>query len=225
MERTMHECLSLDKTSGWITQILTDDGDEQINEIKSNMDWQTNGARIHCESGFREHPRYGNWNKKQGTFKETFTTVTVSLIDDKEHTKCAYVLRNRGYNAPTLQYLSRTGNRNRNIQKGSEEYFSVLQNIASLLDNEDMDLSTSTMLTYILEQMQLEECDTKTCPVFLLRFVELGNQQREERIRQRQGKSTFQKTLEQLNAPYKKECGSYKEATYPPVSEENDFVK
>ena len=215
MEKTMHECLLLEKTSGWITQILTDDE----NEIKANMDWNTNGIRIHFESGFREYPKRINW-KKVGTQSTAYTTVVVSLLDDKEHTKCAYVLRNRDYNAPTLQYLSRTGNRNRNIQKGSEEYFSVLQNIASLLDNEDMDLSTSTMLTYILGQMQLEECDTKTCPDFLLRFVELGNQQREERIRQRQGKSTFQKTLEQLNAPYKKEGGSYKEDTYPPIDED-----
>ena len=75
-------------------------------------------------------------------------------------------------------------------------------------------------LADILEQMQLEECDTKTSPTFLLRFVELGNQQREEKIRQRQGKSTFQKTLEQLNAPYKKEGGNYKEATYTPTDED-----
>jgi len=182
MEKTMHECLLLDKTSGWITQILTDDE----NEIKAKMDWQTKGARIHFESGFREYPRYVNMCKKQGTDTTTFTTVTVSVLDDKNHTRYAYVLRNNDYNAPTLQYLSRTGNSNHRIQKGSEEYFSVLQNIASLLDNEDMDLSTSTMLTYILEQMQLEECDTKTCPTFLLRFVELGNQQRELRIKQRQ---------------------------------------
>ena len=190
MEKTMHEFLSLDNTSGWITQILTDDE----NEIKAKMDWQAKGVRIHCESGFREYPRYVSWCKKQGTDTSTFTTVTVSLLD-KEHIKCAYVLRNRNYNAPTLQYLSRTGNRNRVIKKGSEEYFSVLQNIASLLDNEDMDLSTSTMLTYILEQMQLEECDTKTCPDFLLRFVELGNQQREQRSKQRQNATSEEDTL------------------------------
>ena len=181
MEKTMHECLLLDKTSGWITQILTDDE----NEIKAKMDWQTKGARIHFESGFREYPVYINY-KKQGTQTTAYTTVTVSLLDDKKHTKCAYVLRNRDYNGPSLQYISRTGNNNHRIENDSEEYFNVLGNIASLLDNKDMDLTTSSMLAFMLEQMQQEKCDNISCPEFLSQLVLLGNQQREQKIRQRQ---------------------------------------
>ena len=216
MERTIHECLLLDKTSGWITQILEDDE----KEIKANMDWNTNGARIHFESGFREYPKIINW-KKVGTQSTAYTTVVVSLIDDKSRTKYTYVLRNRNYtNGPTLQYLSRTGNKNHNIETGSEEYYNVLSNIAGLLDDKNMDPTTAGMLAYMLDQMQQEKCDNTSCPEFLSYLVELGRQQQAEKLKQRQSKSTFQKTLEQLHAPYKKEGGNYKNATYPPIDED-----
>lgn len=183
MEKTMHECLLLDNTSGWITQISTEDE----NEIKAHMDWQTDGVRIHYESGFREYPRYINMWKKQGTETTSFTTVTLSLLDDKGHTKSAYVLRNRDYaNTPSLQYLSRTGRNNHRIQNGSEEYLSVLENLTNLLDNQNMDSATSSMLVYMLKQMRLGKCDNTSCPEFLSKLVKLGNQQRQRRIEQRQ---------------------------------------
>ena len=192
MEKTMHECLSIDNTTGWITQILTDDE----NEIKAKMDWQTKRARVHIESGFREYPVYVNW-KKQGTQTTSFTTITLSFLDDKRHTKFNYVLRNRDYNGPSMQYISRTGNNNYKVPKGSGPYESVLDYIKYYLlgDNEDMDLTTSSVLTYMLEQMQLEKCDNTSCPEFLSRLVELGNQQREQRIKQGQNVTPEEDTL------------------------------
>ena len=190
------------------------------------MDWSSEHTKIHFESRYQEETIVKV--KECKTFKSSFTNALISILDSSNNVIGRYILRTKDYNGPTIEHLSIAPNCHYKIKNGSAEYNSILEYLCTLLNGDRMDITTSSLLTYLIEQMQLEKCDNTSCPEFLSRLVELGNQQHKEKIRQRQDKSTFQKTLEQLSAPYKKESGydtPYKNATYPPISEENDLVK
>ena len=182
MGKFMYNDLVIDNTNARVSHCVSD----YENEMKAIVDWSSKSSKIHFECGYREFGIYNQWTDKKGDERESaFITAIVQFLDQRGNTIYTNVLTTRDYtNEPTLKYLSRTGLRNKVIRRDSPEFYSTLNKVTELLDDEQMDNTTATILKYLLNKMHEQNSEICECPKFLKDLVKLGYQQRQQRIKE-----------------------------------------
>ena len=175
----MHECLLLDKTSGWVTE----QKEEFYSEKRCFLDWNSELSRIHFESNCVE--AYADWNKKDKKTTSS-TKVAIATTDNEVNIITVYVLVIDATYTGYTYMREIVGNYEHHVLKDTPEYKLNLEKVSNLLADKNMDTTTSSILKFVLDQMQKEKCEDTSCPEFLSRLVELGNKQQEQKMKQRQ---------------------------------------
>lgn len=185
MEDFMHCEFKTDNTNISVVHLITEHEDEK----KAKIDWHSKSANIYFECGYRKFALYKNWNEKIGEKEAGFITAIIRFLDEKGNTIYTNVLSTRDYtNEPTLKYLSRTGSKNKRIQRDSDEFYATIKRIGKLLYNSEMDSTTSAILTYLLNKMQENTSEICKCPEFLYNLILKGHA-----IKSKSGKHSEQK--------------------------------
>ena len=181
MDKNIHECLLFGNTSGWITRQM----EEYFSKIDCYLDWSSDTEKVHIESEFMES--YTDWNKKD-IKNSTSTRLTLTTINKKKQLLTTYLL-NTNFFPGHPQIKEITGDTEIVLLNGGLAYNLILKKLSKLLNNKNIDDLTASILTYVLKQMQLEKSNNTSCPEFLSKLVELGKQQKQQKIEQRQNTS------------------------------------
>jgi len=162
----MEEFITIENTQGYVSEEV------RLNKIVSKAVMSLN-AENEFQLSFES-----SYMKRFNGITERFTTIKITLPNDDLNPKGFYILkvRNGGWGY-ALRFVSKSGKFNELYFPHDEKFYPVLSKFEALLNSKYMDSVTSSVLTYVLNQIKTFSFEGQSCPDFLTNLIQIAKSQ------------------------------------------------